>query len=169
MRRDPFAPVDALIAVSLLAFGTLLAVMVYVAMTAPVDDVAANPALPISVWLVGDGPMRNELRLETATTPDQQRRGLMARDAVGRADGMAFPRPATPAAYWMHGTRMALDVVYVGVDGRVSSVVRGRPMDDAPMPSGTPAPLVIEVPAGRARLYGLEPGAPVRRIRDETR
>ena len=113
--------------------------------------------------------MRSELRLETATTPEQQRRGLMARDAVGEADGMAFPRPATPAAYWMHGMRIPLDVVYVGVDGRVSSVVRGRPMDDSPMPSGAPAPLVIEVPAGRARLYGLEPGAPVRRLKGPIR
>lgn len=132
--------------------------------TTTTDDagpVRANPRLATATFTIGSPPMTTLLDLEVARTPEAQERGLMARDAVG-SQGMAFPWTGRRAGFWMHGTRMPLDVVYVGTDGRVESVHRGEPFDDTDIPSRGPVSLVIEVPAGRARLYGLKPGAIVR-------
>jgi len=136
-------------------------------MRGPSTEVVANPVLPTSTWLVGSPPMQNLLTLETATTPEEQRRGLMARDDVGPHDGMAFPYGGRNASFWMHGTRIPLDIAYVDPSGRVSKVVAGRPFDDTSLPGG-PSSVVIEVRAGRARLLGLVPGAKVVRSKSGT-
>lgn len=126
-------------------------------------DTLPNPSLPVTTWIVGSPPMQNVLKLETATSHDQQRRGLMGRDEVGRYDGMAFPYGGRNAAFWMHGTRMDLDIAYVDPSGRIAKVVRGRAYDDALLPGG-PSSVVVEVRAGRARLLGLVPGAKVKQV-----
>ena len=129
-------------------------------------DVIANPTLPTATFVVGEPPMTSLLKLEVADDAEETRRGLMARDSIGSADGMAFTRPSQPTGFWMHGMRFPLDIVYVGTNDRVHRVVMGRPMDDTVLPAGAPISLVIEVPAGAARLYGLKPGALVRREGD---
>jgi uncharacterized membrane protein (UPF0127 family) len=123
-----------------------------------------NPMLPTAVYLVGSPPLVNELRLEVADDGEEMYRGLMARDAIGSADGMVFTDPSQPTGFWMRGVRFPLDIVYVGRDGRVLRVVRGKPFDETPLAAGGPTSLVIEVPAGGARFYGLKPGAQVRRM-----
>lgn len=138
----------------------VLVVLGFARMQGPNTEVIANPVLPTSTWLVGSPPMQNVLVLETANTDEQQRRGLMARDDVGPHDGMAFPYGGGNASFWMHGTRIPLDIAYVDPSGRVSRVVTGKPFDQTPLPGG-PSSVVIEVAAGRARLLGLVPGAKV--------
>jgi uncharacterized membrane protein (UPF0127 family) len=122
--------------------------------------IVANPTLTTSTWVVGSPPMQNVLTLETATTVEEQRRGLMARDDVGAHDGMAFPYGGRDASFWMHGTRMDLDIAYVDPSGHVSEVVTGRAFDETALPGG-PSSVVIEVRSGRARMLGLVPGAKV--------
>lgn len=152
-------------------FPLALAVLVAVALSilamlvrsGSTQEVAPNGPLPMRTYLIGEPPLRSELRLEVATTPEQQRRGLMGRDAV-TGDGMAFPREPSPAGFWMRGTRIPLDIAYVGPDGRIESIVQGRPFDETILPSRGAVSLVIEVPAGKARLYGMKPGASVRAV-----
>jgi uncharacterized membrane protein (UPF0127 family) len=138
----------------------VLVALGFARMQGPSGEVVANPVLATSTWLVGSPPMQNVLVLETAVTPEQQRRGLMARDDVGPHDGMAFPYGGRQASFWMRGTRIPLDIAYVDPAGRVSRVVTGRPFDDTHL-AGGPSSVVIEVRAGRARLLGLVPGARV--------
>jgi uncharacterized membrane protein (UPF0127 family) len=130
----------------------------------PAAEIVANPTLPITTYLIGDGPMRSELKLETAKTHEQQRRGLMVRDSIGEAQGMVFPQGGGKASFWMEGTRIPLDIAFVGMDGRVAEIRRGHPLDAMSVSS-----LVIEVPAGSSRFYGLKPGAPVVRIAEKAR
>ncbi len=125
------------------------------------EPIKANPRLPAATYVVGGPPMTTILRLELADTPERQRRGLMARDSLPE-QGMAFPWNGRPANFWMRGTGMPLDIVYVGTDGRVESVTRAEAFDEKGVQSKGDVSLVIEVPAGRARLYGLKPGVEVR-------
>ena len=147
----------------MIAAAMLLAILgvAWTMRTGDAGSVTANPLLPTATFTIGSPPMTTLLDLEVARTPEEQERGLMARDAVG-SQGMAFPWTGRRAGFWMHGTRIPLDIVYVGPDGRVESVHRGEPFDAATLPSRGAVSLVIEVPAGRARLYGLKPGAIVR-------
>jgi uncharacterized membrane protein (UPF0127 family) len=155
----------AICAVGLLGMGVLFYLGFQKMM--PSDEIVANPTLPVRSWIVGSPPMQNVLRLETATTEEEQRRGLMARNEVGAYDGMAFPFGGRDAAFWMRGTRFDLDIAYVDPSGRVSRVVTGRAYDERLLPGG-PSSVVIEVRAGRARLLGLVPGSKVVRAGTDT-
>lgn len=141
---------------------TVLVVLGFMRMQEGTNSTAkiANPTLATSTWLVGSPPMQNVLTLETATTTEEQRRGLMARDDVGAHDGMAFPYGGRDASFWMRGTRIDLDIAYVDPSGRVSKVVTAKAYDETPIPGG-PSSVVIEVRAGRARMLGLVPEAKV--------
>lgn len=149
----------------IVAAALTIIVMTYVLMRGIGTErpVEANPALPTGLFSIGGPPMTTILELEIAVTPRQQERGLMGRDAV-TGQGMAFPWNGAPANFWMRGTRIPLDIVYVGTDGRVESVTRAEPFDETGVGSNGNVSLVIEVPAGRARFHGLKPGAEVRRI-----
>jgi uncharacterized membrane protein (UPF0127 family) len=105
--------------------------------------------------------MTTVISLEMARTPEQQRRGLMDRDTVS-GDGMAFPMDGRPTSFWMRGTRIPLDIAFVSPKGVVLNVERGEPFDETPIASKGPVGMVIEVRAGRARLFGLKRGALVR-------
>jgi len=142
----------------------LLAIMIILVIGSEEPDrpVIPNPPLATASYVVGRPPETTVLRLEVARTHDEQERGLMGRDDVA-VQGMAFPWTGRPANFWMHGTRIPLDIVYVGTDGRIESVTRAEPFDERGVPSRGNVSLVIEVPAGRARLHGLEPGVEVRR------
>lgn len=123
-----------------------------------------NQALPRSTFVIGDGPMRSVADLEIASTAEQIRRGLMARDSVN-GDGMAFRLPDETVAFWMKGTRIPLDIAFISPEGIVLNVERGEPFDEKLIRSEGDARLAIEVPAGRARLLGLKKGALVREDR----
>lgn len=129
----------------------------------PIPADGPNPPLPTSRWIVGRPPTQSLLVLEVARTAEQKRIGLSRRKSPGQADGMAFPEDGvTERSFWMHETAFPLDIAYVGPAGTViRTYERAAARSDRLMPSGGPVSLVIEVPAGRARLYGLVPGTPV--------
>lgn len=143
----------------------LLIVSAWLALRPTEAPVVPNGPLPRSTFVVGSGAMRSALDLEVASTPEQQRRGLMARDDVA-GDGMAFRMADEPASFWMRGTRIPLDIAFVSPGGTILNVERGNPNDETPIPSAGRVRLVIEVPAGRARLLGLTKGATVREDRN---
>lgn len=99
-------------------------------------------------------------QVEIAGTPRQREFGLMCRKALDANRGMLFVFPsAQPQAFWMRNTLIALDIIYVGPDGRVVSIIRNaRPLDESPLPSGGPASSVLELAGGRAAQIGLLPG-----------
>ncbi len=126
-----------------------------------------NPPLPTAQWLVGSPPLQTILTLEVARSPREQTVGLAHRDHIGLTDGMAFPRAKPiPAAFWMRDMHFPLDLVFVGPAGRVLNVIHSaQPGSDDLQRATGPTSLVIEVPAGRAQLLGLVPGASIAPIR----
>jgi uncharacterized membrane protein (UPF0127 family) len=101
-----------------------------------------------------------KLKVEMAVSPLQREYGLMCRKALASDRGMLFdfvqPQELN---FWMRNTLIGLDIVYVGADGRVVSIVRNaRPLDETPLPSNGQARVTLELPAGRAAQIDLMPG-----------
>jgi uncharacterized membrane protein (UPF0127 family) len=106
------------------------------------------------------------IRVELAIDREDQRRGLMFRDAMPEDHGMLFIFPGeAPRSFWMKNTRIPLDIIYVGEDLRVVSVARNaRPCAADPCPgypSAGPAKYVLELNAGQANALKVRPGDPM--------
>ncbi|MDY6769274.1 MAG: DUF192 domain-containing protein [Candidatus Nanohaloarchaea archaeon] len=107
------------------------------------------------------------IQVAVADTPQERQEGLMGRSQVP-LDGMlfVFPRPAQQT-FWMKDTRVPLDIVFIGEDGRVLNVAAADPEPGVPEENLTryrsdgPALYVLEVPQGDAEELGLDPGAAV--------
>lgn len=126
------------------------------------DAPAVHPVsgLPVVDLTVSNGARRHAFRVEVAATPQQQGRGLMFRTTMGPDEGMIFPmNPPRDAAFWMKNTVMSLDIIYIGVDGRISNIAANTtPYSEMPIPSAGPVKGVLELNAGRAAELGIVPG-----------
>lgn len=110
------------------------------------------------LWIQTDKG-RVDYKVEIADDEGERQHGLMFRTAMPDFHGMLFIFPrAREQAFWMHNTYMPLDIIYIGADGRIVSIVQGRPFDDSPLPSGKPAIGVLEVYAGKAAEQGIKVG-----------
>ena len=100
--------------------------------------------------------------LELATTPAQTQRGLMYRSNLPDAYGMLFIfREDRPQAFWMENTPSPLDIIYIRGDGKVDSIVQGKPFSRQSLPSEGPVRYVLELREGLAEAYGIVPGAKI--------
>ena len=110
------------------------------------------------------GRTAHRFRVEVAQKPEEQARGLMFRTAMGADEGMIFPmEPPRLASFWMHNTVLPLDIVFIGVDGRIISIAAdATPFSDDPILSGGIVKAVLELNAGRTRQLGIAPGDAVK-------
>ena len=98
--------------------------------------------------------------------------GLMGREFLGRDRGMLFVYADDQVlSFWMKGTLIPLDIVFINRDSVVVDVQTMRPeRETAPnLPitrSAAPARYAIEVNEGVAAACGIEPGVPaeIRRL-----
>jgi uncharacterized membrane protein (UPF0127 family) len=106
------------------------------------------------------GDRARRVKVELAITPEQRARGLMFRDSLAPDGGMLFlfdqERPVT---MWMKDTRIPLDLLFLGPDGRILKIAEGaRPFSLAYISCDLPALGVLEVPGGTARSLGWKAG-----------
>jgi uncharacterized protein len=115
-----------------------------------------RPLEPLQI-VTQKGPQR--FMVEVARSPRQREVGMMCRTAIAPDRGMLFDfGEPQPLAFWMRNTLIPLDIVYVGANGRVVSIVaNARPLDETPLPSGGPARAALELGGGRAAQIGLLP------------
>ncbi len=124
-----------------------------------------NPPLPITLAFAP----RAQLRLETATTPQEQERGLMNRTTLAPHTGMIFVFDGDELrSFWMKDTLIPLDMIFVASDGTVRTVFANVPVlppnmpdDKIPLESAN-AQYVIELSAGEAARDGIVPGVRLR-------
>lgn len=104
------------------------------------------------------------LTLELATTEAARMKGLMHRTSLAPHDGMLFQfREARHQSFWMKDTPLPLDIIFIGVDGRVARIAHHTtPYDATPILSGVPVYTVIEIAGGRAKTLGIRSGLPVK-------
>ena len=124
------------------------------------EPLVANPALAtIPLTLTASGHVHKYV-VEVARTTTEQARGLMLRKTMPRRHGMIFPMdPPREAAFWMEGTVLPLDLIFIAPDHRVRRIAANAvPFDKTQIPSGGVVAAVLELNAGEAARIGLQPG-----------
>ena len=98
--------------------------------------------------------------IEMATTEQEKEKGLMFRKELPDGRGMLFDfSPEQMVSMWMKNTYISLDMIFIRADGRVLRVAENtEPFSTRIIASGGPVKGVLEVVAGTARKYGIEPG-----------
>ena len=98
--------------------------------------------------------------VEVMRTDAERAKGLMFRRFMPEDRGMLFDfKEEQPVMMWMKNTYIPLDMIFVSRKGAVVSVARNaEPLSERTIPSGGPAYAVIEVNAGVASKFSIQPG-----------
>jgi hypothetical protein len=98
--------------------------------------------------------------VEMATTEEEKTTGLMYRKELADGKGMLFDfSPEQEVSMWMKNTYIPLDMIFIRADGRILRIAQNtEPMSTRIIPSGGLAKGVLEVIAGTAQKYGIQPG-----------
>jgi len=98
--------------------------------------------------------------VEMATTEEEKTTGLMYRKELADGKGMLFDfSPEQEVSMWMKNTYLSLDMIFIRADGRILRIAQNtEPMSTKIIPSGGLAKGVLEVIAGTAQKYGIQPG-----------
>lgn len=126
-----------------------------------VHPVSGLQVVPLTVTPLGGKP--HTFRVEVALTPAQQAQGLMFRTTMGPDEGMIFPyNPPQTVSFWMRNTVLSLDIIFIGVDGRVVNIAaNATPYSEQSLPAAAPVSGVLELNAGRAKELGIVAGSKV--------
>lgn len=103
----------------------------------------------IPVWIMDTEPKRAEgmMWLRDEDVPDE----------VGML--FVFPKDQTAQnGFWMHNTRLALDIVYIDPKGKVGTIKKGEPFDETSLLPTGPYRFVLELKQGEAAKLGIKPG-----------
>ncbi|WP_240504595.1 DUF192 domain-containing protein [Tsuneonella mangrovi] len=132
---------------------------------APAATPAVNPesGLPVIALTVTTPKGTHSFRVEVASTPEQEARGLMFRTKLGPDEGMIFPRdPQDVPSFWMKNTPLPLDIIFIGTDHRILNIsANTEPYSLTPVSAIGMCSAVLEIPGGRAAALGIGPGAKV--------
>ena len=98
--------------------------------------------------------------VEMATTDEEKTTGLMYRKELPDGKGMLFDfSPEQQVSMWMKNTYISLDMIFIRADGRILRIAENtEPQSTSIISSGGLAKGVLEVIAGTAKKYGIQPG-----------
>ena len=98
--------------------------------------------------------------VEMATTEEEKTQGLMYRKELPDGKGMLFDfSPEQQISMWMKNTYISLDMIFIRADGRILRIAENtEPLSTKIISSGGLAKGVLEVAAGTAQKYGIQPG-----------
>ncbi len=97
--------------------------------------------------------------VELAATGPALDRGLMYRRSLPAGQGMLFDFGSEQRiTMWMKNTYLPLDMIFIGVDGRISRIAANTKPLSTSLISGGRARYVLEVNAGAARKLGITVG-----------
>ena len=98
--------------------------------------------------------------VEMATTEEEKTQGLMYRKELPDGKGMLFDfSPEQQISMWMKNTYISLDMIFIRADGRILRIAENtEPHSTKIISSGGLAKGVLEVIAGTAQKYGIQPG-----------
>jgi len=98
--------------------------------------------------------------VDLATTEEEKQTGLMHRKELPDGKGMLFDfSPEQQISMWMKNTYISLDMIFIRADGRILRIAENtEPLSTKIISSGGLAKGVLEVIAGTAQKYGIQPG-----------
>jgi uncharacterized protein len=124
------------------------------AQSEPLQDLATFPRTTLEIH---SGSATHPFQVWVADTPGRQTQGLMFVRDLPADEGMLFTHCC--GAIWMKNTYIELDIVFVGVDGRIIKIARrARPFDETIIASGGAAEDVVELKGGEAERLHLQVG-----------
>ena len=131
------------------------------------DSIRVNGSLD---FVQPDGSIAASIFIEIAETPETQMKGLMGRQRLADTQGMLFVfERVKPRKFWMKGTAVSLDILFVGSDGCVVHTAESTPpMSNQRVTSGKPVKYVVEVRAGFAKRFKIDTDTCIRWRRLET-
>ncbi len=105
-----------------------------------------------------------EFKIEVATTPEQQARGLMFRRHMEENAGMLFLfQNEQDISFWMKNTYISLDMLFIDRTGKIVDIAKSTvPMSTAQIRSKEPAIAVLEILGGLSNELTIETGDRVR-------
>ncbi len=123
-----------------------------------------GPTAPTEVLTIDTASGAARLNVEIADDEAERNHGLMYRESLPDDRGMLFDFPEPEmASFWMRNTPLSLDIIFIGVDGRILNIAdHTTPYSDTPVPAVGMTRGVLEVRAGRAEALGIRPGDRVR-------
>lgn len=102
-----------------------------------------------------------EVRVEAEVADDdsERTRGLMAREELGKNEGMLFVFDSERSLrFVMDNTLLPLSIAYISADGRIVDIQQMQPLSDQSYPSAEPAQYALEVNQGFFEKRGVEVG-----------
>jgi uncharacterized protein len=131
-----------------------LAMLSTVGISAPVLDLATYPRTSLTIR---SGKTAHNFSVWVADSAPRQTQGLMFVRDLPPDRGMLFVNCCT--GIWMRNTYIELDIVFVGLDGRIAKIAEhARPFDETTIPAGGPMKAVVELKGGVASELKLKPG-----------
>jgi hypothetical protein len=105
-----------------------------------------------------NGPVH--FTVEIADDDAERARGLMFRESMAADHGMLFHfQQPEMASFWMRNTRISLDIIFIGPDGRILNIADHTvPYSEAGVPAAGLTRGVLEINAGRAEELGIRAG-----------
>ncbi|MHA1598846.1 MAG: DUF192 domain-containing protein [Alphaproteobacteria bacterium] len=126
----------------------------------PVLEADAQATFPQSELTMVTATGRYDFKIEVARTAAQRKQGLMFRRHMDADAGMLFDYGRDrPVAMWMKNTLIALDMLFIGADGRIVNIARdATPGSLSNIPSSGPVRAVLELNAGTVARLDIRPG-----------
>ena len=99
------------------------------------------------------------LNIYLAETSTQRAQGLMFIEQMDEMEGMLFTYPEPVGmTMWMKNTYVALDMLFIRQDGSISNIARNTtPLSTSRISSSEPVPMVLELNAGFAERWLIQP------------
>ncbi len=114
----------------------------------------------LSIYKQGTDSVLARLDIEIADSEYETQTGLMYRDAMDTGQGMLFVFDReTLHSFYMKNTQIPLDLIFIKANHQVGSISENaQPLDESGISSQVPVQYVLEINAGLARKWGLQPG-----------
>ena len=119
------------------------------------------------IEIIGENGTSHAFSVARVTDRAGHARGLMHVPYLAPDTGMLFVfDPPRKVGFWMRNTRIPLDIIFIGLDGRITSIVtRHDTNSDRLTTSRAPVAAVLEIAAGRASALGVVTGHIVRPLK----
>ena len=119
------------------------------------------------IEIIGENGISHAFSVARVTDRAGHARGLMHVPYLAPDTGMLFVfDPPRKVGFWMRKTRIPLDMIFIGADGRIASIVtRHDTNSDRLTTSRAPVAAVLEIAAGRAAALGVVTGHIVRPLK----
>lgn len=122
-----------------------------------------QPELPTRPVVIQSSGEDVRIRAEIADDDPERTRGLMAREELGKSEGMLFVFEEEESLnFIMENTLLPLSIAYIDSRGRIVDIQQMQPLSEESYPSAQPAQYSLEVNQGFFAEHGVEVGDRVR-------